>query len=75
MGERPRSEWSSPSIVLTIVLALLTAQQTYSNFNNSTASEIRVLAERIEALQRDLRDGRAHGAAVEERLRRVEARR
>lgn len=56
MSARPRTEWSSPQIVLAIVLAILTAQSAYERFNGNTQSEIAVLKEQVFHLRNDLRE-------------------
>jgi hypothetical protein len=58
MSERPRSEWSAPQIVLTIVLALLAGQQTYNNFNNDTAQRMARIEARVDALIDNIREYR-----------------
>lgn len=47
-----------PNIVLTIVLALLAAQQAYFNFNSTTKADIAVLQSQVAALRNDLNDAR-----------------
>lgn len=65
MSERSRTDnWSSPQIILAIVLAILTAQAAYERFNGQTESKIAVLQsqladvrERVRELERGRRDG------------------
>lgn len=65
MTARPRTDgWSSPQIILAIVLAILTAQAAYERFNGQTESKIAVLQSQIADLRervRELERGRSDG--------------
>jgi hypothetical protein len=53
---RSRTDWSSPQIVITVVLALLAAQSAYFNFNSTTTADVAVLKEQITGLRSEVRE-------------------
>lgn len=78
-GAKPRNEWLSPQIVLTIVLSLLAAQQAYFNFNSTTTADIATIKTELIAMGREreiLRQQRDRQVdAIERRIQVLEARR